>query len=133
MEEELRRVLQQEQDEAKAAQAAETRASLTVPERCPSPGGPTSARGPALRLPESLPTPSRPFTCPVWARCPRPLPPPRTWLTTAPITLARGGAKHRKGVHGEQLSCAQVEIRGDWREGVPLPDLSSRSSRLRGT
>ena len=51
VEEELGRVLQQEQDEAQAAQAAETQASLTVPVKHPSPWGPASARDSALLLP----------------------------------------------------------------------------------
>lgn len=82
---------------------------------------------------QSLPTPSPAVHLPCLGRLPPPAPPTVDLADfTAPVTLARGGAKHRKGVHGEQLSCARVEIRGDWWEGVPLRDLSSRSSRLRG-
>lgn len=53
VEEELGRVLQQEQDEAQAAQAAETQASLMVPTRHPPPWGPASPRDSALLLPVS--------------------------------------------------------------------------------
>lgn len=97
VEEELGRVLQQEQDEAQAAQAAETQASLTVPVRHPSPWGPASAR---FSSASSLP-PHRawPFTCSVWARCPDPLP-PWTWLTSQHPSLcihhlAQGGATEK--------------------------------------
>ena len=111
VEEELRGVLQQEQDEAQAAQAAETPASLTVPERHPSPGGRASPHGPALRLPEPLPTPSPAVHRPCLGPLPPPVPPTVDLADfTAPVTLAQGGAKHRKGVHSEQLSCVRVEI-----------------------
>lgn len=90
VEEELRGVLQQEQDEAQAAQAAETPASLTVPERRPSPGGPLLTPR-SSSAPSSLsPHRAQPFTCPVWAGCPRPLPPPWTWLTSQHPSLWPG-------------------------------------------
>lgn len=109
------------------------RRSSQSPRDAHRPGGPSSPRDPALRLPESLPTPSPAVHLPCLGRLPPPAPPTVDLADfTAPVTLARGGAKHRKGVHGEQLSCARVEIRGDWWEGVPLRDLSSRSSWLRG-
>ena len=103
VEEELGRVLQQEQDEAQAAQAAETQASLTVPVKHPSPWGPASARDSALLLPVC--PHAEPGLSPALSGPAAPPAPPVDLADfTAPVTLHSSsgpGWGHRKGAHGE--------------------------------